>query len=261
MKKPTHRCVSGAFVMSAALLLSGCGSDDASTSQSTEAIVTSIPTQTTATAESDGGTTVTVTETATDFADPDLARIEIGVEASAAQATDAQNQVAATVEAVKSAIEGQGVTSDNISTSSYSLYPSYDYTSDNASTVSSYSLEQYLTVENVSVDKASGVISAAIQAGADVITDISYTSSSYDTVYNNALATATVAAQEKAAAIAAAEGLSLGNLVSVEEGYQGASARYVTDSSVNVTSDATSVSIDPGQLEIEATVTVVYEME
>ena len=68
---------------------------------------------------------ITVTGEATASAPPDIAYVNIGVQASAATADGAVKDSNATMTAVTNAITGAGVSSQDIQTSTYSITPQY----------------------------------------------------------------------------------------------------------------------------------------
>ena len=221
-----------------ALLLAGCAETSTSTTAAAQvqASSTSAAAEETApAAEETKDATVTVTASVTEYADPDT---------------------------VKKAITDLGISEDDISTSSYSMYPQYNY---DTSKVTGYTVSVSLAIRNVTLDEVGDVLSAATSAGASQISDISYTSSSYDAVYSEALTKAAEDAGTKADTLAKAEGKTLGELVSVQEGYQDTSARYKsTNAYANMESSdgaGSAISVDPGQLEVDASVTAVYALK
>ena len=253
-----------------ALLLAGCAETSTSTTAATQvqASSTSAAAEETAPAAKETAAAdskdaiVTVTASVTEYADPDMAQITLGVEESEDTAEAAQKSASKKQDAVKKAITDLGISEDDISTSSYSMYPQYNY---DTSKVTGYTVSVSLVIRNVTLDEVGDVLSAATSAGASQISDISYTSSSYDAVYSEALTKAAADAGTKADTLAKAEGKTLGELVSVQEGYQDTSARYQsTNAYANLESSDgadSAISVDPGQLEVDASVTAVYALK
>lgn len=248
-----------------ALLLAGCAETSTSTTAAAQVQASSTPAaaeETAPAAEETKDATVTVTASVTEYADPDMAQITLGVEESEDTAEAAQKNASKKQDAVKKAITDLGISEDDISTSSYSMYPQYNY---DTSKVTGYTVSVSLAIRNVTLDEVGDVLSAATSAGASQISDISYTSSSYDAVYSEALTKAAADAGTKADTLAKAEGKTLGELVSVQEGYQDTSARYKsTNAYANMESSdgaGSAISVDPGQLEVDASVTAVYALK
>lgn len=263
MKNTVRRWMVPAVCAAAAMtLVTGCA-------ESTDAAQASTGTtaETVSEASDASGSTVTVTATSTDYADPDIADIQFGIEATEDTAQESQDAANATSEDVKKALVDLGISEDSISTSSYSLYPRYDYNTGDGTEIIGYDVDLYLTVKDVPLDQVGDVLSEATSAGVTQISNISYTSSSYDDVYSSAITQAVSDARAKAQTLAEAEGKTLGELVTVEEGYQDTSARYLDSGSYSTMaaeeskSTGTSVNIDPGQLEVSATVTATYRLQ
>ena len=243
----------------AAMLCAGCAQTAAATESA--AAVTQPQAEETAAAADTASASVTVTAEVTDYADPDTAQIILGVEQSEDTAEKAQENASAKTDAVKAAIEKLGISEDSISTSSYSMYPQYNY---DGTKVTGYTVNVNLTVRDAAMDQVGEVLTQATKAGATQVIDLSYTSSSYDEVYAKALTRAAGEAQTKAQTMAAAEDRTLGDLISVQEGYQDTSARYQSTNSYATMEDTAStgsISLDPGKLEIQASVTAVYALD
>lgn len=259
-----------AGVLTSSMLLTGCVGTTSGSVQTVQAESTPQPqtveessSASTDSLQTTSNATVTATSTKTDYADPDIATIEIGIESYETSATDAQNEASSISDRTKEALSKLDISEENISTSAYSMYPNYDYDSGDGTNIIGYRVDMTLTVKDIPLDKIGDVLTTATNAGATQISDIRYTSSQYDDVYSTALASATKDARAKAETLAEAEGKQLGDLVTVTEGYQDQTYRYV-DSSTSyqgAAEDTASINIDPEQLEIDATVTATYALK
>ena len=202
--------------------------------------------------------TVTVSGKATVYVTPDKAEINVGVQTIESTAAKSQQKNTEDVNKVLEALKKLGIDEKSIRTTGYNMYQMYDYEKDE---ISGYNVTTYLTIKNLDIDKAGDVLSEAVSAGANQMYGISYTCSTYDKAYEEALSAAVEAAKTKAAVLAKAAGRSLGDVQSLVEGWQDTSARY---SSSNVMMEAAAIaedagagiSIMPGESEIEADVTV-----
>ena len=90
-----------------------------------------------------------------------------------------------------------------------------------------------------------------------------YYASTYDEAYAQALTEAITASREKAAAMAKAAGVSLGDVVSIVEGYQNTMYRATNESAdfeMALGGDAGGgeMKVAPGEVSVEAQVTVSY---
>ncbi len=213
--------------------------------------------------------TVTVTGTASVSVNPDVADLSLAVRTQAVDAASCQDQAAQAVDAVKAALVELGVPEGNIVTSDVSLYPQYDY-SQSVETIVGYQMYVSVTVQGLAVDEVGDVLATATSAGANVVNNVSYYCSDYDAQYQQALLLAIEQARGKAEAIAGATGAVLADPVSVTEGYQNTQYRvtnslsYAVDEEVTDDSDSistlASIDVDPGAIEISATVTVEYRV-
>lgn len=212
--------------------------------------------------------TVTVTGTASVNADPDVADLSLAVRTQAADAASCQDQAAQTVDAVKAALVGFGVPEGSIVTSDVSLYPQYDY-SQSVEAIVGYQMYVGVTVQGLAIDEVGDVLATATSAGANVVNNVSYYCSDYDAQYQQALLLAIEQAHGKAEAVAGATGSVLADPVSVAEGYQNTQYRVTNSLSYAVegetedsasSSALASIDVDPGTVEISATVTVEYRV-
>ena len=213
--------------------------------------------------------TVTVTGTDSVSVAPDTADLSLAVRTENADANACQEQAAQTIDAVTAALVDFGVSEDNIVTSDVNLYPQYDYSTD-VETIVGYQMYVGITVEGLAIDQVGEAISTATAAGANVVNNVSYYRSDYDAQYQQALLKAIEQARGKAEAIASATGASLGDPVSVTEGYDSQQYRltnnvsYAADEAATADSASGSaqlkLDVDPGTIEIEATVTVEYSV-
>ena len=123
-----------------------------------------------------------------------------------------------------------------------------------------------VTVQGLDIERAGKAITAATGAGANRVNGVSYYCSDYDGLYQQALGRALAMAQEKAAALADANGDELGELLRVVEGYDGQAYRptepkaYAAGAMTDEASSDNGMALDPGTVQIEANVTVEYEV-
>ena len=123
-----------------------------------------------------------------------------------------------------------------------------------------------LTVSDIPIDNAGTIITKSVAAGVNGINSVSYFSSSYDASYQEALKGAMAVAQAKAQALAEAGAKTLAGVVHVEEfGYQ-PDTRYASYNSggsakmAAVALEDAGAPVMPGQVSVEAQVTVSYEL-
>ncbi len=213
-----------------------------------------------------GGTavpTVVVNGTSSVQMVPDRAQISFGVSTEGATAKAAQEQNTKDVNAVLAKLKELEVKDESIQTSGYDMYPQYDYSEDSNGKIIGYSVQTTLTVKDLEIADAGNILTECVAAGINNVTDVSYSSSKYDESYQQALKEAIQSAEAKAKVMAEASGMTLGPVTVMSEGYQDDSARYLRKAmnETMATADAASVSVMPGEIQIQANVSVTYQLQ
>lgn len=196
---------------------------------------------------------------------PDMAQIEysINTREDTAEACQTQNSkdLAKAIETLKSL----GVEEKSIQTSSYGLNPINDWNSPKQE-ITGYEMTTRLTVSDIPIADAGAIISQTVAAGVNGIDSVSYFSSSYDENYQEALKGAMAMAKAKAEALAEASGKTLAGVSHVEEsGYN----PYVRNSTygpgggakTEALAAAADMAVMPGEVSVEAQVTVDFEIQ
>ena len=201
---------------------------------------------------------------------PDMAEIAFAVRTQAATAQECQQKNGEDLNAAKEVLKGLGVVERSILTSSYGLDPIYDWNS-STQEITGYEMRTSLTVSDVPIDQAGEMISKAVEAGVNSLDSVSYFCSTYDESYQEAMAKAVEMARTKAQALAEAGGRSLGEVVSIEEYGYNPSQRYASGGSRNMAVEETAAAADgamaagmgvmPGEVDVEAQVTVTFSLE
>ena len=204
--------------------------------------------------------TVDVSSTGTASAAPDLAVVRLAVEARADSADAARSQVAEDVASMRDALRALGVPDDDVRTTSYFVGPEYDYSRDGRELVG-YRAVHAFEVET-DVDMAGDVIDAAVGNGATQVQGVQFTltDETRSELREEALSEAVSNARSDAETIASASDVSLGQLHSAsttDVGYP-RPIPYAAEASA---ADGASTTVEPGPVEVTATVTVSYEIE
>jgi uncharacterized protein YggE len=198
--------------------------------------------------------TITVNGSASVTAVPDRATFTFGVDTRGQTASAALNQSAAAIKRVVDAVKRAGIDEKDIQTQNVSLYP---VTSSDGRHIEGYAANATVTVRLGDLDRAGPLVDAAVSAGASSVSGPSLERSDADELQNRALVDAVADARTKAEALAEAAGGSLGDVLSVTEGagsmppvpYAGREALAAAD-----------MAIEPGTQEIQASVTVTFEL-
>lgn len=207
--------------------------------------------------------TITVSASATVKLAPDKAAVSFGVNTEASTAEKAQTENAEKVDRVIAVLTERGVAEKSIRTTDYSMYPRYNYDSYTQKLIG-YTVSTTLTVQDQDIDTVGKLLSDCVAAGINNVNSITFQCSTYDEAYRQALADAVAAARQKAETLASAAGKTVGDAVTVTEGWQDTSARYTRGANLYVEeamADKAAVSLMPGESEIAASVTVTYRMK
>jgi len=147
---------------------------------------------------------VQVTGTAVVNIPPDRALIQLGVESNGKTPREVQAKNAALISKVIQPVKALGVEARDISTDRYIIQPIYiPYDSLN---IDGYRIHNIVAITIRDVDRASDVIAAAFQAGANQVVNVEFYTSELRKYRDQARAMAMKAAGEKASALAQAAG-------------------------------------------------------
>lgn len=197
---------------------------------------------------------------------PDVAQISIGVSSWASTPSAARRNNAEAMNNTLDALAEMGIEEKDIQTSYMNMRSTYSYYN-GASTLTGYQMDTTLTIIVREIDRAGEVVDAAVSAGSNELNGISYLVSNRDEVYDKALTDAVEMARQKAEALAAAAGRTLGAVMTVDETssavatvYDYEMATLNADAGVMAMDDSYRTTIQPGSTTVEAQVRVVFEL-
>ena len=147
---------------------------------------------------------------------PDRARLEVSVQTRAATAADAGAQNAKKQQSVLDALRKIGFTSEQLSTVNYNLFPEMQYDKNGQSPrVVAYNATNTVRIDVRDIGMIGKAIDASLEAGANMISSLSFYSSNSDSARRSALASAVARARSDAEAIATAAGGTIGALMEI----------------------------------------------
>jgi uncharacterized protein YggE len=200
------------------------------------------------------------TGTASVAVKPDQAEIDIGVlsEADTAQGAAAAN--ASDTAKVLDQLKKAGGPSAEIRTQNYSVHPRYRHDQPGREpAIVGFTASNILHVKVKDIEKVGALIDAATQNGANQIHGIQFTVRDEQAARAGALRQATQNAIAGAGAMAAAAGAKPGKVLSVEE--QGSAPIQPLRTMAMAEARATPTPVEPGTVEIAASVTVTVEIQ
>jgi uncharacterized protein YggE len=204
---------------------------------------------------------IRVTGDAKVTARPDRVQIDIGVTTRATQSQEAASQNARQVDAVLAAVR-KATPAAVLKTISYSLNPTYEYHSNGAEpTITGYSAVNVVQVTLDDLAKIGTVIDSATLAGANHVQGIQFTLRDQDAVRAEALRQAATRARAEADLLAAALGLKVVRVLSVEENSpRMVPVRAYMGAPRTVMATATATPVEAGTLEVNADVMLTVEV-
>ena len=208
--------------------------------------------------------TVTSQGSGTVSAIPDIATMSFGVSAQTKDAKAALDQVSGKADKVTAALKSAGVADKDIQTANVSVYPQYGdqpSTSSKQPPIIGYQASLSVTAKVRDLSSLSKVIGAASDAGVDNINGPTFSISDDSSSREQAIAKAVADARTTAAAMAKAAGKSLGDVVSVTSNAATSRVPIAFDAVPSAAGSAKAVPIQPGQLDVNADVTVVFELK
>lgn len=270
--------LAGGVVLALALLVFGaaaCTSDStesttpgSSTTATTGSTQTPISTTTTvaaAEAQSPLLHTVTVSGTGHMSALPDEAVITIGVQESAATAAAALDANSKKMQDVLARLKAEGIPDSAIETTNVSVYPNTVYDQKTGQpTVVGFQASNSVEVTLTDFSAIGSVFAAATEAGANNLYGPAWQLSDNTEAQTQALAQASVQARAKAEAFAAANGVTLGDVLVLTEGYSAPVYYYGSEAGSPTTTAAAALAappINPQNLDIYVNVTITYQLK
>lgn len=192
---------------------------------------------------------------------PDIAQIVFAVYTQAADAKSCQAQNGEDLDKVLEVLKKSGIEETSIRTSGYGLNPVYDWNT--GKTITGYEMTTEVTVSDLPLDQVGNLLTTCVDSGINSIQSVDYLSSQYDQNYDEALKKSIETAKTKAEAIAAAGNCTLGGIVHVEEISNYSTARYngyQAAAAAKQESLAADMAVMPGEVDVEAAVSVEFEI-
>ncbi|MTE14929.1 SIMPL domain-containing protein [Nocardia aurantiaca] len=233
MRRLTAICAATAGVT---LLLTGCGSSDSA-----------------------GDRTVTVSGTGKVQGTPDVLNADLGTEVSAADVSAAVDQANAKAKAITDAMVTAGAEREDIKTSDLSVHPAYGT---DGHTITGYRATNTMHVAVRDLPKASGILSAAVQAGGNDtrINAVAFGLEDNTKLLSDARARAFDDAKSRAQQYADLSGLKLKKVKTISENGGGATPTPTPMYRDNAPGAAPNINLEPGQQTVTFTVTVAWDL-
>jgi len=164
---------------------------------------------------------IVISETGEVYAEPDLAVISFAVINEAKSVTYAMNENSATMNDVVDAIKEQGVEDKDLKTTSFNIYPRYEYSEGTYGKriLVGYEVAQELQVKIRDLGKIGTIIERATDSGANRVEDLYLTIDKQDALKKQAREQAIAQAKTKAEELTLQLNVKLGKIVSFSENF------------------------------------------
>lgn len=215
--------------------------------------------QTDATPQKPNVATIQVTGSGSVDAKPDIAVINIGVNSEDANPQNALSRNNAATAKVISELEGAGVEKKDLQTSNFSIYPQYRTEGENKHQVVTYRVSNTVTVKIRNVEHVGEILGKAVSAGSNQISGPAFTVDSPQKYLTEARKKAVEDAKEKAGVYAAAAGMSLGAVLSIND--ETSAPVYPAARPAGFARTAAAAPVEAGSESIQARVVIVYELK
>ena len=194
---------------------------------------------------------------------PDVAIINLGVEAQASTVELARQQAGEAMTAIMAELESYDIAEEDIKTQQFSIYPVRRLEKDQEILIG-YRVTNIVTVKIRELDNTGAIIDAVASAGGDYtrVNSISFTVDDPTEYYEEVREEAMADAESKAEQLADLSGVSLGKPTYINEGSIYAPVTrdiYYTEVGAPVPEPTTPVSL--GETDIQLTVQVVYAIQ
>ena len=193
------------------------------------------------------------------LAQPNVARITIGVEVTDASLTNAQAEASRRMDAVINRLKADGILESDIRTVSYNISPLYDQRDQSQTILRGYQIQNLVEIKSTSVSGLGPLLDDAVAAGASRIYGIRFEADNMEALKTQARDQAMQNARAKAEQLARGGGVTLGRPVRIDESDTGGVTPVrAAAPAAALAAPAPQTPIQPGELQVQTTVHVVW---
>jgi hypothetical protein len=197
------------------------------------------------------------------FLPPDIAYIYVGVHTEKLTAAEAVAENTTETQAVIAAITDFGIDAKDVRTTNFSIWPmdKYDPLTGTPTGEKTYAVDNTVYVTVRDLETLGDLLDTVIQAGANTVNSVQFDVADKDEALKTARADAVKDAREKAEELAAAAGVSLGEIQSISFNDSVPYPFFDGKGGGGFAAEAAAVPIQPGQLTFTVIVNVSYEIK
>jgi len=213
----------------------------------------------------DGKNVIAVTGTAFSEVKPDMATVNMRVEAKGETSPEVREALAAKIAKVQQALAFAGVNGDKVKTGQYNITSNVIYRRNGQRQTIGYKGNCTFTAQVEEIDKIGTVVDRLGNISQVQITSVNYGLLHREEIERKLLAQATANAKEKASIVATAGGRTLGSLISADIDSQGGSRVNMTyavnDLARSGGAKMTSTQLSPGTMKLTAYVRTQWSLQ
>jgi len=211
--------------------------------------------------------TIIVSDSGEVFSKPDLALIDLSVIDEADTVSEAMAENTQKMNEVIRVVKEEGVEEKDLKTTSFNVYPRYEYVDSNGSrdkrVLAGYEVRQTLQVKIRSLDSIGQIIESAAEAGANDVGSLQLVIENEDELKKQAREQAIEKAKNKAKELASQLGVRIGNITSFSENwyfpYYDSAMMYKSEEGYGGAAPLVP-SIESGENKISVSVVITYEI-
>ncbi len=208
----------------------------------------------------------TVSGSAVVYAKADIANLSVGLKTEVKKtAAEATLENSKTMNKILEVVRSLEIEDKDIKTTNYNLRPVYKWTESRGQELKGYEVSQNVTLKIRNLENIGAIIEKTSEVGANQVGDINFTIDDEFELKNEAREMAIEKAKEKASLIASQAGLKLGKLKGVSEtSYSPIMPMYSSSNAMKEMAfdlAGGAPSIEVGQNEIRAEITLIYEVK
>ncbi len=191
---------------------------------------------------------------------PDMAQINMGIEVVGPDIMEASSQAETAMNALLTALKGEGVADKDIQTSYYNVWVERPYSPDGSpSGEAIYHVSNSVNVTVRDLANVANILGKAIEAGANNINSINFSVADPTPLKSQARQQAVANAEAKAAELAGLNGVAVGEVVSISE-VVGNVAPYEYAAAIGLGGGGAGP-ISPGEVEVTTQLQITYAIE
>ncbi|MBX4209192.1 SIMPL domain-containing protein [Candidatus Parcubacteria bacterium] len=205
------------------------------------------------------------------IAAPDIALFSFTVEKEGASVPDAQKKATDNMNAILDYLKKSGVADKDVKTTSYNIYPRFEYTGTSSygggkQILAAYVVSQTIEVKVRKLDDAGKILSGIGEYGATGISGLNFTNDKQDDLVRQARDKAIADAREQANVLARSLGVSIVRIVNFSESGSGYPqpiyyAKDVRNMGMGGAAEQSAPSIPSGENKIVSNVMITYEIK